>query len=226
MKIVSLAGTGDDNVLSPEEKADLEYRQQQLQRLRDEVVDMEDMQSGVSILDLGLNEFRLDLLAYVKDHPDLERTPMGLHAVAAAKGETMPGTIFVLKNINPAVNADKQNRLHPFYMVFVGEDGEICCNHLDPRQLLSDLRLLCKGQDHAQPALYLPFNRKTKDGRDMKEQSHLLEQAIASIVETKEERDIKSFLSGGQVSFKTGGIAGLDDFELICFLVVREAPAC
>ena len=226
MKIVTLAATGDDNVLNPEEKADLQYRQQQLQRLRDEVVDMEDMQSGVSILDLGLNEFRLDLLSYIKEHQEVERAPLGLHAVVAAQTDIPPGTFFVLKNKNEAVNIDRQNRLHPFYLVYVGEDGSILADHLDPRQLLARLRLLCKGQDSPNPALTGAFNRETKDGRDMKTQSQLLEEAVLSIVEQREESDLKSFLHGKQISFKATTLSGLDDFELVCFLVVRKEASC
>lgn len=85
MKIVDMTATGDDNLLSDEEKTDLEYRKAQLRRLQDEVVDIEDMTTGISIMDLGLNEFRLDLLDYIKHHPDIDKSPFGLHAVASIK---------------------------------------------------------------------------------------------------------------------------------------------
>lgn len=114
MKIVNMTATGDDNIISDEEKTDLEYRKQQLQKLKEEVVDIEDMSTGISIMDLGLNEFRLDLLEYVKTHPDIEKTPFGLHAVAPAAIDAKPGVIFVLKNRSNSVNIDNQNRLHPF----------------------------------------------------------------------------------------------------------------
>ena len=114
MKIVNMSATGDDNLLSDEEKTDLEYRKQQLKRLQEEVVDIEDMTSGISIMDLGLNEFRLDLLEYVKNNPDLDKIPFGLHAVVESQTDAPPGVIFVLKNINGSINRDNQNRLHPF----------------------------------------------------------------------------------------------------------------
>lgn len=221
MKIVNMTATGDDNILSNDEKTDLEYRKAQLQRLRDEVVDIEEMTSGISIMDLGLNEFRLDLLEYVKDHPDIEKTPMGLHAVTAATEDTPPGVIFVLKNRTGSVNINHQNRLHPFYMVYITNDGEVICDHLSPKDMLDKMRYLCKGKTEPIAELYRKFNKETDDGRNMRQVSTLLGQSISSIIEVKEESDIDSFLNGGQVSFLSETIKGLDDFELICFLVVK-----
>ena len=223
MKIVDMTATGDDNLLSNEEKTDLEYRKAQLQRLRDEVVDIEEMSSGISIMDLGLNEFRLDLLEYVKHHPDIDKTPLGLHAVTAAAEDTPPGVIFVLKNRSNSVNIDNQNRLHPFYLVYISNDGEVICDHLSPKDMLDKMRYLCKGKTEPIAELYRKFNKETRDGKDMKEVSALLGQSISSIIEVKEESDIDSFLKGSQVSFLTNEIKGLDDFELICFLVVKSA---
>lgn len=221
MKIVDMTATGDDNILSDEEKHDLEYRKAQLKRLQEEVVDIEDMTSGISIMDLGLNEFRLDLIEYVKTHPEIEKAPMGLHAVAAATDDIPAGVVYVLKNRTESVNIDNQNRLHPFYMVYISNDGEVICDHLSPKAMLDRIRYICKGKSQPIPELYHAFNEATKDGRDMREFSELLGQAISSIIKVKEESDIDSFLSGGQISFATQDIKGLDDFELICFLIVR-----
>lgn len=221
MKIVDMTATGDDNLLSDEEKTDLEYRKAQLKRLQEEVVDIEDMSTGISIMDLGLNEFRMDLLEYIKNHPDIDKTPFGLHSVAAASEETPAGVIYVLKNRSNSVNIDNQNRLHPFYMVYISNDGEVICDHLSPKQMLDKMRFLCKRKTEPIPELYRQFNKETRDGRNMSEFSKLLGDAIASIIEVKEESDIDSFLGGGQMSFLTNEIKGLDDFELICFLVVR-----
>ena len=223
MKIVNVAATGDENLLSTEEKTDLEYRKAQLQKLRDEVVDIEEMTSGISIMDLGLNEFRLDLLEYVKQHPDIDKTPMGLHAVTAAAEDTPPGVIFVLKNRTGSVEINHQNRLHPFYMVYISNDGEVICDHLSPKEMLDKMRYLCKGRTEPIAELYRKFNKETSDGKNMKQVSNLLGQSISSIIEVKEESDIDSFLAGGQVSFLSDTIKGLDDFELICFLVVKSA---
>lgn len=221
MKIVDMTATGDDNILSDEEKTDLEYRKAQLKRLQEEVVDIEDMTTGISIMDLGLNEFRLDLLDYIKTHDDLDKTPFGLHAVVPANKEMPAGVIYVLKNRSNSVNINNQNRLHPFYMIYISADGEVICDHLSPKAMLDKMRFLCKGKQDPIPAVYKPFNKETKDGRDMRKLSKLLGDAIASIIEVKEENDIDSFLGGGLVSFLSNEIKGLDDFELICFLVVR-----
>ena len=221
MKIVDMTATGDDNIISEEEKTDLEYRKSQLKRLKEEVVDIEEMSSGISIMDLGLNEFRLDLLEYIKHHPDIDKTPFGLHSVARATDDTPAGVIYVLKNRSNSVNIDNQNRLHPFYMVYISRDGEVICDHLSPKEMLDKMRFLCKGKTEPIPELYRAFNKETKDGRNMSEFSALLGDAIASIIEVKEESDIDSFLGGGQMSFLADEIKGLDDFELICFLVVR-----
>lgn len=221
MKIVDMTATGDDNILSDEEKTDLEYRKAQLKRLQDEVVDIEDMTTGISIMDLGLNEFRLDLLEYIKNHPDIEKAPFGLNAVVPANEDAPAGVIFVLKNRSDSVNIDNQNRLHPFYMVYISDEEEVICDHLSPKQMLDKMRFLCKGKTQPNPEVYKQFNKETRDGRDMSKFSHLLGEAIASIIEVKDESDIDSFLGGGQVSFLTNEIKGLVDFELICFLVVR-----
>ena len=221
MKIVDMTATGDDNLLSDEEKTDLEYRKAQLKRLQEEVVDIEDMSTGISIMDLGLNEFRMDLLEYIRNHPDIDKAPFGLHSVAAASEETPAGVIYVLKNRSNSVNIDNQNRLHPFYMVYISNEGEVICDHLSPKQMLDKMRFLCKGKTEPIPELYRQFNKETRDGKNMAVFSKLLGDAIASIIEVKEESDIDRFLGGGQMSFLTNEIKGLDDFELICFLVIR-----
>ena len=221
MKIVDMTATGDDNMLSPEEKTDLEYRKAQLERLQNEVVDLEDMSTGISIMDLGLNEFRLDLLEFIKNNPKMDKTPFGLHSVAKATSDCPSGVIYVLKNCSKNVNIDNQNLLHPFYLVYMGTDGNVICNHLSPKTMLDKMRFLCKGKTEPIAELYRPFNKETRDGRDMSKFSQLLGDTIASIVEAKDESDIDSFLSGGSISFAKNQIKGLDDFELICFLVVR-----
>ena len=221
MKVSVMTGTGDDNPISPEEQGDLAYRREQLKRLQDEVVDLEEMNSGINIMDLGLNEFRLDLLAYLKEHPDVEHTPLGLHAVVSAREGQPAGALFVLKNRNHAVNIDQQNRLHPFYMVYVSEEKEVIVNHLSPKELLDRMRLLCKGKSLPDAEACGAFNRLTQDGKQMQAYSELLGNAISSIIHVKEESDIDSFLSGVQGSLFTNEIRGLDDFDLICFLVIK-----
>ena len=221
MKISVMTATGDDDLINAEEKGDLEYRKAQLQRLQEEVVDIEDMSEGISIMDLGLNEFRLDLLEYLKTHPDMERKPRGLHTVVPATEEQPEGVIFVLRNVNNSVNIDNQNRIHPFYMVYIGREGNVICDYLNPKKLLDDVRLLCRGKSEPIKAVYTKFNEETDDGRNMAEMSELLSMAIDSIIDTKEESDIDSLFFAGGTSALMSDISGLSDFELICFLVVK-----
>lgn len=221
MKISVMTSTGDDDLINPEEKGDLEYRKQQLKRLQEEVVDIEDMSSGISIMDLGLNEFRLDLLEYVKNHGDLDKKPKGMHAVVPATDELPEGVVFILKNINNSVNIDNQNRIHPFYMAYIGIDGDVICDYLNPKKMLDDIRLLCRGKKEPIKELCQRFNEETDDGRDMTEMSELLSEAINSIIDCKEESDIDSLFSAGGTSALMSAVSGLDDFELICFLVVK-----
>lgn len=221
MKITVMTATGDDDLINLEEKGDLEYRKQQLKRLQEEVVDLEDMSTGISIMDLGLNEFRLDLLAYIKSHGDLEKTPRGLHAVVPKTEGCPEGVIFVLKNVNNSVNIDNQNRIHPFYMVYISTEGEIVCDYLNPKGLLDDVRLLCRGKSEPIKALCAQFNRETDDGRNMSEMSELLSMAIDSIIDAKADNDIDSLFKSGGTSALMSAVSGLDDFELICFFVVK-----
>ena len=221
MKATVLTATGDDNLLSPEEKDDLEYRKQQLERLKEDVVDLEEMNTGVSIMDLGLNEFRLDLLEYINSNHDVEHTPFGLHAVVPATDQAPAGTVFVLKNRTAGVNIDHKNQLHPFYMVYIKDDGEVFVDHLHPKDLLDKMRLLCKPMTKPDVKLCSAFNKETRDGLRMGKYSELLGRAIESIVTKKEESDIDSFLDGYVGELFEERITGLDDFELICFLVIK-----
>lgn len=220
MKITVMTATGDDDLINEEEKGDLEYRRAQLQRLQQEVVDLEDMSTGISIMDLGLNEFRMDLLEYTKTHNDVETAPHGMHAVVPSGPDTPPGVIFVLKNRNNSVNIDNRNRIHPFYMVYMGLDGAVQCDYLDPKKLLDTQRLLCRGQDKPIPQAYRVFNRRTKDGRSMGTVSRLLSEAIDSIVDAKAQSDIDSLFSPGGTTALLSQVSGLEDFELICFLAI------
>ena len=221
MKISIMSSTGDDDLINAEEKGDLEYRKQQLKRLQEEVVDIEDMSTGISIMDLGLNEFRLDLLEYIKNHGDMDTKPKGLHAVVSSSEELPEGVIFVLKNVNNSVNIDNQNRIHPFYMVYISMDGDIICDYLNPKQLLDDIRLLCRGKKEPIVDLCHIFNEETHDGKDMHEISSLLHETIHSIIDTKDKNDIDSLFTSGGTSALISVVTGLDDFELISFLVVK-----
>lgn len=220
--VMTSTGTGADNVLDESEKENLEYRKRQLQKLQSEVVDIEDMNSGINIMDLGLNEFRLDLLSYMKDNPDVENSPSGLHAIVKGDKELKSGVIYILKNVSNTINIDNQNRLHPFYMVYIADDGEVICNYLQPKSLLDLMRKLGKQNPEPNSELCKIFNQETQDGKNMGKYSKLLEETIYSIIDVKDESDFESLFSAGESSYMKNTISGLDDFELICFLVVKE----
>lgn len=221
MKATVITSTGDDNLLSVDEKGDLEYRRNQLKKLQNEVLDIEDMDTGVNIMDLGLNEFRLDLLANLKEHPNMDLTPFGMSAVVSASELVEPGVMYVLKNKNNAVNIDRSNLLHPFYMVYISHTGTVICDHLSPKKLLDKMRYACKDKTEPDMALCKQFNKETRDGKNMRHYSNLLQSVIESIITVKEESDIDSFLNGCHELLFINEIKGLDDFELICFLVIK-----
>lgn len=224
MVIADVTATGDDNVLSAQAN-DVAYRKEQLRRLQEEVIEMEDLKTGVSITDLGLNDFRMDLLNYLKTHDDLDRLPHGLHAVVPAQSDRglVPGAIFTLRSRKRGIHPhQQQNRLYPYSLIYVGIDGRIVADHMEAKRLLDFARVACKGCDDPIRAAYEPFNRATDDGRDMAAYSALLDRAVRAMVDRKEERDIDSLFSGGKTSALVDGIAGLDDFELISFIVVQD----
>ena len=224
MMIADVTATGDDNMLTAQ-SSEVSYRKEQLRRLQDEVIELEDVKTGVSITDLGLNDFRMDLLGYVKAHGDLGLAPNGMHAVVPAQPDLglKPGVIFALRNLNDGENVHQQNRLHPYYLVYVAKDGEIVACHTEVKKLLDLVRTSCKGQSEPAADVCRLFNRQTKEGRDMKAYSALLGAAIRSMMDVKEEKDIDSLFTGGKTTALTNTIKGLDDFELIAFLVVQEA---
>lgn len=222
MRIVNISSTGSDNPIDQADNAELEYRKKQLEKIQDEVVDIEDMNSGVSIMDLGLNEFHLDLQLLLKKYGDADHLPYGIHALARASADTPRGAIFILRNVNHGVNIDRQNRLHPFYLVYITENGQVAVNHLQPKDLLDKLRLLAKGHDTPDADLVAKFNAETNNGKDMSGYTDLLTNAIQSIITVKNEKDIDSIFRIGETTVLSNDVSGLDDFELINFLVIRD----
>lgn len=220
MLISNMASTGDDNILNTEEK-DLEYRKIQLEKLKEEVVDLEDLREGVSITDLGLNDFRVDLSNYFKTYGKLDNIPTGLHAVTASTNSLPVGAVYVLKNINDSVNVDKLNRLHPYYLVYIQDNGDILFNHVDAKKILDSLRLLCKGIKEPLLELCENFSEETKEYRKMDTYSELLQKSIASILKTEEEKEVHSLFKSGGTTALTDKIKGMEDFELISFIVVK-----
>jgi ERCC4-related helicase len=222
MMIADVSATGDDNVLSAQAN-DVSYRKEQLRRLQEEVIELEDLKTGVSITDLGLNDFRMDLLSYVNAHGELNKGPNGMHAVVPAKPEMglRPGVIFTLRNLNPGVNVNQHNRLHPYYLVYINREGEVVHDHTEVKRLLDLVRTCCKGQAQPITDACQRFNQETADGRSMQVYSDLLGKAIRSMIEVKEEKDLDSLFTGGKTTALTNTISGLDDFELVTFLVIQ-----
>ena len=227
MIIADVTATGDDNVLTAK-SSDVAYRKEQLKRLQDDVVEMEDLKTGVAITDLGLNDFRMDLLALVRQYGEPTNQPNGMHAVVPAdpaKGLS-PGIFFALRNRADHLRNNLRNRLHPFYLIYLGNDGRVIANHTEVKRLLDLARTACKGRSTPLDALCAQFNAATDDGRDMRHPSDLLVEAISAMVSAKDESDLDSLFSPGQSSFLGSRIGGLDEFELLCFFVVLgDAPA-
>ena len=221
MKISIATSTGDDDPINLEEKGDLEYRKKQLEQLQKDNADIEDVSGGISIMDLGLSEFRTDLLDYIKKNPGIERQPHGMNAVISGDESHPKGVFFVLRNVNDGVNIDSRNRLHPYYMVYVNNDGETIINHLNPKKLLDSMRFLCRDKSKVDELACKEFNMETDDGRDMTAYSELLRTAVSSIIDVNADSDIDSLFSGGETTALINDVSGLEDFELICFLVVR-----
>ena len=187
------------------------------------ILDLEDINTGVSITDLGLNDFRMDLVSYIEKKGDLDHVPNGMHTVINSDEERgiYPGVIFVLKNINDDIDINKKNHLYPFYLIYIDYNGEVIVDHIKVKKILDILRIGCKGKDEPIKEAYKPFNKETKDGKKMDKYSKLLEDAINSIMDVNEESDIDSLFSAGGTTALLESIEGLDDFELISFVVIR-----
>lgn len=217
MAILDLSATGSDNILDDQSK-DMEYRKNQLEMLKEEVLDLEEVSSTVSITDLGLNDFRMDLQEYIQNNGDISNVSSGLHSVINKTEEFDSGVIFILKNINKEIEVESQNQIHPFYMVHINEDGVVKYNHLSPKNILDFMRKNCKGYNTPIESAYKKFNAETTDGKNMKKYSQLLSQTINSIIDANNESTIDSLFSDSDVIMDD--VKGIDDFELITFIAI------
>ena len=224
MVISDMAATADDNLLGSDQH-DVGYREEQLKRMQTEVIDLEDVKTGVSITDLGLNEYRMDLHHLIEKYGEPKNVPLGLHAVIPARNSLglTPGIIFALKNVNTPNDMDRKNRIHPYYLVYIGNDGELILDQFKVKEIFDLLRLSCNGSDMPFSEICKQFNQKTQDGRDMSHCSALLSKSIRDMVEVNDEKDIDSLFSMGETTALENDISGLDDFELLAFIVVEEA---
>lgn len=220
MLISNMAGTGDDNILNTDEK-DLEYRKIQLQKLREDVIDLEDLKEGVSITDLGLNEFRVDLTNYSKLFGELQNIPEGLHATVKASENLPAGALFVLKNVNSSININKLNRLHPYYLIYIKNDGKLFQGHVESKKILDAMRLLCKGVNEPIASICKLICEETDEYHKMDEYSLLLKQSIGTILKTEEEKEVLSLFKAGGTTALQDKLKGIEDFKLVSFLIVR-----
>ena len=222
MIIADVTATGDDNVLNAKAN-DISYRKEQLRRLQEEVIELEDLRTGINITDLGLNDFRMDLLNYIKANGDLGHLPNGLHAIIPEDTSLglVPGVIFTLRNHRSEVNINQHNRLHPYYLIYVGDDGRTIIDQTEVKRILDLVRSGCKGLDLPVSEVCRQFNHETSEGREMEKYSQLLDQAIGSMIDVQDDKSIDSLFKGSHRSVLNNAIQGLDDFELVSFLVVK-----
>ncbi len=222
MTATVLTSTGDDNPLDKNSNNDVEYRIAQLKRIQKENVSLEDMTSSVSIMDLGLNEYRHDLILYHKENTNLSHNPFGMHALVKAFNDYKEGVIFILKNTNENLKINKKNRLHPFYLTYIANDGQIIMNYMQTKKILDTLRELCKGRDKEEIELCQRFNEETSYGEKMSFYSNLLNLTISNIIDVKEQNDLDAFLNGSDDVLFNNEIKGLKDFQLIHFFVIKK----
>ena len=226
MVMLDLSATGDDDLLSSESK-NLEYRKKQLKQLQNEVLDVEDLQGGISITDLTLDDFIMSLDRYMKEHPNvLEKYPTGVYAVTNIpdknKDECPNGVIYCLKQKKYADNQEAATSLYPYYLVYVASNGTVHVKNTNPKKILDLYKVLCQGKDKPIDKLVKLFNKETKNGSDMSLYTDLLEKAVYDIKGVVEQKGIQSLFQIGQATVLDNAVSGLNDFELVSFLVVAE----
>lgn len=231
MMLLNSSATGDDDIINETESDimnDIEYRKNQLKRLQEEVVDLEDISGNLSITDLTMSDFKMDLMEYMKDHKqELENAPLGMYAIAdktlVTDSELKPGVIFTLKQAATSTLESKEsNALHPYYLIYIEEGGTIRHGYTQAKHILDIYKKLCRGVDHINTDLVAKFDRDTDEARDMRTHSFLLETAIGNIIGKKQEKGLSALFSlGRSVIAEQGRLSGLDDFELVSFLVIK-----
>ncbi|MBU1976754.1 MAG: DEAD/DEAH box helicase family protein [Nanoarchaeota archaeon] len=231
MILLNSSATGEDDIINetdPGVMNDIEYRKKQLVKLQDEVVDLEDISGGVSITDLTMNDFKMDLLEYIKTNKeDLEKAPLGMYAVADGKkmgeDELKPGVIFTLKQVSfSEEKSTEANALHPYYMVYITDDGEVSLGYVQAKYILDIFKKLAKGTNEVIKELVKQFDKETKEAKDMSKYSKLLMQAVSNIIGKKQDEGIASMFTLGETGISSdSNLSGLDDFELISFLVIK-----
>ncbi len=229
MVLLDISATGEENVIEVPEGGgmnDLEYRRRQLHQLQNDIPNVEDLSGGISITDLTLNDYRMDLGEYLREHGErLERMPLGAHAVTriddlVASEDLGPGAIFCLRDESARAQPDPGYPLAPHYLVYVGDDGSVRLNFTHTRRILDALKRLSLGHAHPDERAVAAFNRATREGRDMRHYQGLLARAVAAITGEEEQRGVASLFQPGGTLVSPDHFRGMDDFEVVGFLAV------
>lgn len=227
MVLLDVSATGEENLIeqnSGDQMNDLEYRRKQLLKLQEAVIDLEDLSTGVSITDLTLTDFKIDLAQYLKAHPGvIEDVPMGSWSVTSSPEiDIPPGIIFCLRCEREDAKQARETGypLAPHYLVHVGEDGVVHVPHVQAKLVLDRLKRVTLGRDLPDAGACASFDRMTKNGQDMRYAQKLLSKAVASVVGKNEERAVASLFSPGGTHASRGEFAGMNDFEVLAFLVI------
>lgn len=230
MVLLDISATGEENVIEQDATGamnDLEYRRKQLHQLQNTVIDLEDMSGGVSITDLTLNDFRMDLSAYMKEHlGELELAPTGLFAAATLDAGVKldgvpPGVVFCLKNIGKPVARDDGYALAPYYLTYVSDDGQVSLNFAQSKKILDVLKKHGHGKPAPDAEAVARMDALTKNGRDMSHYRGLLETAVSSIIGKSEEKGVESLFTRGGTNLTKDSFQGIEDFEIISYMVVN-----
>jgi SNF2 family DNA or RNA helicase len=230
MVLLDISATGEENVIDNDGKKqmnDLEYRRKQMEQLQNNVVDLEDMSGGVSITDLTLNDFRMDLTEYMKTElPKLESAPKGLFAVsslhAVLENELPSGVIFCLRNLNADDRYDHSYPLKPHYLVYVSDDGEVVYPFTQTKKILDVLKKHGIGYHYPDKQIIASFNQATEQGDDMSHYQALLKIAIDSIIGEEQAKGMESLFQRGGTQLAKQHSRGGDDFEVISFMVLKN----
>lgn len=227
MVLLDISATGEENVIEydkDKQMNDLDYRRKQMKQLQDSVLDLEDMEGSVSITDMTLNDFRMDLSGYMKDNlSQLEKSPSGFYAaVSNLNNEFFAGTIFCLKDINGKVEYDPHYALAPYYMVYVAENGKIIFNHIQGKKSLDIFKKLCSMNKSVDEIVVENLNTVTKNGKDMGAYQYMLECAIQSIAGKTEEKGVESLFTRGGTVLTQDHFSGLEDFQVVSYLIIRD----
>jgi len=229
MVLLDISATGEENIIEFPDAGkmnDLEYRRRQLEHLQNEVVDLEGLGGGISITDMTLNDFRMDLSEYLKEHADLlEHMPPGAFAVThiddLVKEEGLePGVIFCLRSESAKVNTDSTYALAPHYLIWVSESGEVQMNFTQAKKILDLLKKLSLGRSRSDESAVARFKIDTSNATDMGKYQSLLAKAVAAITGKAEEKGVESLFQRGGTVLSKDLFKGIDDFEVVSYLVI------